>query len=583
MLDRPLSHLVDATGHPRAPADGTATAPRAGQWIICCGMMRAGSTLQYQLAVELATRRGPCVGLGFATPEQFDELLARHDDTTGSLVVKAHAFLPAAASLLAAGNAVAIYSYRDVRDVALSLAVMTNKSITELYSEGTLYALLEQYACWTNFPGVLVSRYETIIENVAAEAQRIANLLGVELTAIEAADLAARYSLDRQRERIASFADKPRDKTNGDNRFDPQSLLHRNHVRSGKVGGWRQELTANEVALVERVATRWLVDHDYPLASSRWRRMLVSAKPPATKHRGSTTSITDSHQGVTPASRSNCSDNLPLLKCRVESPLSHSAKTSLWVRTLSMLNVPLGALGLELVPAWRRRWWMCQQTFRFRGRELPYFFHAYNCGWPPYTSERTVELALADDWLSRQAGTRVIEIGAVTPYYWPGRIGEIVDPFDPHPRVTDRRSLLDVDLRGTHVLSISTFEHIGTGDYASQESPEKVSEAFAKLLAEAAAFLVTVPTGYNARVDELLFDSSRWPADVSVGFLVRTADGSWEEPAQREFARRPYGDEALRRRFPETCIGQWANAVAVLERTTRRDVAMSSNAAERHS
>ena len=249
-------------------------------------------------------------------------------------------------------------------------------------------------------------------------------------------------------------------------------------------------------------------------------------------------------------------------------------------RLLKVVNAPLGALGLEVVPAWRRRWWMCQRTFRFNGRELPYFFHAYNCGWPPYTSERTVELALADDWLDRQREARIVEIGAVTPYYWPGRVGEIVDPFDPHPRVTDRRSLFDVDLRGTHVLSISTFEHIGTGDYASQESPERVSEAFSKLLAEAAAFLVTVPTGYNSRVDELLFDASRWPADVTVSFLVRTADGSWEEPVSRDSARQPYGDESLRRRFPETCIGQWANAVAVLERTTRHGVAKSTIAAE---
>ena len=256
---------------------------------------------------------------------------------------------------------------------------------------------------------------------------------------------------------------------------------------------------------------------------------------------------------------------------------------SITQRLIRALNLPLGSLGLELVPAWRRRWWMCQRTFQFNGREFPYFFHAYNCGWPPYTSERTVELALADNWLDRQADASVIEIGAVTPYYWPGRVREIVDPFDSHPRVTDRRSLLDVDLRGAQVLSISTFEHIGTGDYASQEAPERVTEAFAKLLAEAAAFLVTVPTGYNPRVDEMLFEPGSWPADVSVGFLVRAADGHWEQPAQSELARQPYGDERLHRRFPNTCIGQWANAVAVLERTAPRDASTSSIATENHS
>jgi hypothetical protein len=517
--------------------------------------------------------------LGFATPDQFDELLARHNEDGRLLVVKAHAFLPAAAPLVTAGNAVAIYCYRDVRDVALSLAVMTHKSITKLYSEGTLYALLEHHKQWTNLPGVLVSRYETIVENVAGEAQRIANLLGVELTADEAAELAAKYSLDRQRERIASFTDEARGGVDADQRFDPQSLLHRNHVRSGQSQGWRQELTPDEVALIERLAAGWLVEHGYPLASRHWRRMLVAVKPPADIPRGSTTPGTRSPATTGQNDSSSRLATTSSTKALIQQGARLEQPRSLRDRTLGMLNAPLRAVGLELVQGWRRRWWMCQRSFEFNGRELPYFFHAYNCGWPPFTSERTVELALADDWLDRQAEARVIEIGAVTPYYWPGRVREIVDPFDTHPRVTDRRSLLDVDLRGAHVLSISTFEHIGTGDYSSQESPERVGDAFAKLLAEAAAFLVTVPTGYNPRIDEMLFDSgSSWPADVSVCFLVRSADGSWLQTVSRELARQPYGDERLQRRFPSTCIGQWANAVAVLERAAPGETSTSSNA-----
>ncbi|MBX9789750.1 MAG: hypothetical protein K2Y37_12605 [Pirellulales bacterium] len=241
-------------------------------------------------------------------------------------------------------------------------------------------------------------------------------------------------------------------------------------------------------------------------------------------------------------------------------------------RLLAACNGPLGVVGVELVPAWRRRWWMCQRSFRFGGRELPYFYHSYNCGWPPYTSERTVELALADDWLEQHSTDRVVEIGAVTPYYWPGRIREMVDPFDPHPRVTCRRSLLEVDLRGASVLSISTFEHIGTSDYASQESPECVNDAIEKLLAESPGFLVTMPTGYNRRVDELLFESAAWPADVSVDFLVRIAGGEWAQAEHAEQARRPYGDARLQQRFPDTCIGRWANAVAVLQRSASRAV-----------
>ena len=122
-----------------------------------------------------------------------------------------------------------------------------------------------------------------------------------------------------------------------------------------------------------------------------------------------------------------------------------------------LLNRPLEALGLQLVPSWRLQWWTAAAGFDFWGRAYRCFYHVYNCGWPPYVSERCVELALADVWLAQVPAEELVEIGAVTPYYWPGSVGRIVDPFDPHPRVTDRKSLFDLELTGSRVLSISTF------------------------------------------------------------------------------------------------------------------------------
>src|SRR4051812_26796604 len=127
----------------------------------------------------------------------------------------------------------------------------------------------------------------------------------------------------------------------------------------------------------------------------------------------------------------------------------------------SLLNRVLAARGLRLTPTWRD----LLPEFHYRGRRYPGFVHAHNCGWPPAAmTERSVELAVANAWLDEQPGD-IIEIGAVTPYYWPGRIGRIVDPVDTHPRVTDRVSLFDMDFSGQTVLSLSTLEHVGEGDY----------------------------------------------------------------------------------------------------------------------
>ena len=68
---------------------------------------------------------------------------------------------------------------------------------------------------------------------------------------------------------------------------------------------------------------------------------------------------------------------------------------------LAAANVPLRMLGVELVPSWRIQWWTNPPTFTFAGREYPYFYHPYNCGWPPYANERAVELSLANAWLGK--------------------------------------------------------------------------------------------------------------------------------------------------------------------------------------
>jgi hypothetical protein len=219
-------------------------------------------------------------------------------------------------------------------------------------------------------------------------------------------------------------------------------------------------------------------------------------------------------------------------------------------------------LGVAVVPAhkWAALRTDPEESFRFGGHDYPFFLHHYNCGrHPMLASERTVELALADRWLTRAPADRVCEVGAVTPYYWPGRVARVVDPADPHPQVTTRRSVLDLDMRGLAVLSVSTMEHVGAGEYDLPPDPTALRRAVDKLCAEAEAFLVTMPAGYNPLADKVLFDDPL-PDQVTARYLVRTAGAPyWREVTDRAEARRPYGPAG-------GLNSRWANAVCVWER-----------------
>lgn len=184
----------------------------------------------------------------------------------------------------------------------------------------------------------------------------------------------------------------------------------------------------------------------------------------------------------------------------------------------------------------------------------------HNCGWPPHRmTERAVELALADRWLDQVASESIMEIGAVTPYYWPRRIHAVMDPYDIHPLVSRRDSMFNVDFRGRDVLAISTIEHVGFGDCGPVIDGETSANALLKIIHEARRLLITIPYGFNPSVDDL-WRSDTWCADVQKRYLVRSARGNdWVQVQSVDEVRRPYGD----RHQPDRA---GANGLVVLER-----------------
>jgi hypothetical protein len=217
-------------------------------------------------------------------------------------------------------------------------------------------------------------------------------------------------------------------------------------------------------------------------------------------------------------------------------------------------NAGLRPLGAQLITARDydqlvalKTWASEYPTFKAGSAIFPEFAHRHNCGWPHLATatERTVELALADRWLTLVSPDRVTEIGAVTPYYWPRRIADVVDPADPHPLVTRKASIFDVSLAGRSVLSISTFEHIGIGDYGLPPDAELAFQAVRKLVAEAPVFLVTIANDYHRALDDYIFSRRDLPGDIDVRLLCRNRSGiGWvERPAQPRFVC-PYSNTA---------------------------------------
>jgi Sulfotransferase domain len=235
-------------------------------------MLRSGSTLQYQLAVAILEKTGRGSGLG--DPRNVDCLELANANSSGMMqVLKVHKFkhLQNVEAAIDRRQAKCLYTYRDVRDVAVSLMNMRSINFEELiFRNKEVQQSLSDFQAWTSFDGVLISRYEEMVNNIPQEVLKIAKYLNVELSTEDAIALADNYTLDKQKQRIQQW-------TQGEE-FNPsthesKSLLHHNHINSGKSQQWSETLTPLQIAYLESLTETWLCDRGYSLSQPFFLRL----------------------------------------------------------------------------------------------------------------------------------------------------------------------------------------------------------------------------------------------------------------------------------------------------------------------
>lgn len=246
--------------------------------VLCMGMYRSGSTWQYNIISDLIGKQANSRSLGVVSGKQYAEL-PRLAAGEGWRCLKDHYGHPSFTKALAEGRALAVYSYRDLRDVAYSLVHKFNTSFTDIIETRKLLAYcLEQDAYWRSQPRTLILRYEDAMSNPVGTIRAIAAHLGIELAPGEAEKLAEENSLQSNRQRTDKLANQLRDKgLNLDNPtnallYDDKSLLHWNHIREGRVGGWHTEAMPEEIFRLARECGDWLVENGYE-QDEWWREM----------------------------------------------------------------------------------------------------------------------------------------------------------------------------------------------------------------------------------------------------------------------------------------------------------------------
>lgn len=235
-------------------------------WVICGGMQRSGSTLQFQIAARLVEDRGLGRRIEWRNARDFSQLRDKYASFSGIKVFKTHTLTEEIRKEFYSGNAVGLYIYRDLRDVFVSSMTKEGSDFSTTWKSGLLDKCVAGFNAWTGLPDVLISRYEDVMASLDDEVSMIAGKIGVSLSPVEIARIAEDYSIEKQKKRMRRVRKEKKV-------FDEKELLHDNHINSGKEGQWRKRLNTLQILRIEWKIGRWLRDHGYELSGAG--RLLV--------------------------------------------------------------------------------------------------------------------------------------------------------------------------------------------------------------------------------------------------------------------------------------------------------------------
>ena len=252
--------------------------------VFCVGMFRACSTWQYGVVAALLERHRGGKRIGFVDGERFSSEVGPTLDPSGWYVLKSHDAHEQFAEALAGGRAVAITSHRDLRDVAFSWMHKTGASFDDVLDRSFLERCLRNDRSWSALPGALIQAYADLIADPARGVAEIAEHLGIGLEPGEARAIADSLSWEANRQRTTELAGRLRaegvtPRSDDQERYDPATLLHWNHLRDGGSGTWRDIASDEQLGHLARICGPWLVEKGYE-PDNDWAGPALAEPPP---------------------------------------------------------------------------------------------------------------------------------------------------------------------------------------------------------------------------------------------------------------------------------------------------------------
>lgn len=261
--------------------------------IICNGMFRSGSTLQYNLVRHLVERTGAGMAHGFFDQDKLVEesasLTEYAFDDKNLHVIKVHDVPKIVDDKSCQDKVKVIYIFRDLRDVAVSIKqfggfddCLSNRLIEILDDAVETFHHIRQIS------NPLIQRYEILMSDKMGGLESISDFLSVSANRDELESIVLSCSMKNMKRSSyrARMYKKILESRLGPilkrlniikKTYDSQTLLHGNHISStqGK-SVWREILTSDEVEFIVDRYRDWFEETGYQIDGSNSRQGAAS-------------------------------------------------------------------------------------------------------------------------------------------------------------------------------------------------------------------------------------------------------------------------------------------------------------------
>ena len=182
---------------------------------------------------------------------------------------------------------------------------------------------------------------------------------------------------------------------------------------------------------------------------------------------------------------------------------------------------------------------MFNKFFILDGKKYHYFINIYNS----VVTERVVEIPFAKEFLSKNRGKSILEIGNVLSHYFSIN-HEIVDKYETNHRIINV-DIIDFSTEKKYdlIISISTIEHVGFDEpHKDKGKSKKAILKIIDLLNSNGTAIITVPLGYNPEIDSIILSNE--VSFTKKYFLKRVSIWNlWKETTMVDALKYKYGQK----------------------------------------